>query len=530
MSKQARSSIRAQLLRLSLAIVAVSVAITLAGTLFVTLQGEQTALDNNLVNSASVLSQSPLLRQALEGEASRAELAEFLDAATANTSDIDLILVGDTQNILRYAPDSAMVGRSYPGDAQYRALAGEGPYTSNETGPLGSEHSAYAPIRNREGQVIGYVVVGLYLRSLASVTLSTVLRVLAMGALAAVVAALLAQRLSLRIKPDAFARRFLQREDILEALEEGILAIDKEARVIFFNAAAAQMLSLEPDAVGRPLRAVYPASTLDRILRTGAPEYNVSMKSLREVQILSDRVPIYEDGKLAGAVGIFRNRTEVARLADDLTGVRHMVDAMRAYTHEFMNKLHVILGLLQIGEPEKAQAYIMDTTRTQREAVSRIMHQIREPSVAALLVGKTSRAAELGISLTLDRESALSADSAWLSPDAYVTVLGNLIENAIEALNQSRRGDKSISVSIREGADSLLLCVEDTGPGIPAGMRRKLFQRGTSTKGAGRGTGLSLVREVVDAYRGQIRVESEQGVGTSIFVSFRREKPPAAKE
>ena len=537
MSKQARSSIRAQLLRLSLAIVAVSVAITLAGTLFVTLQGEQTALDNNLVNSASVLSQSPLLRQALEGEASRAELAEFLDAATANTSDIDLILVGDTQNILRYAPDSAMVGRSYPGDAQYRALAGEGPYTSNETGPLGSEHSAYAPIRNREGQVIGYVVVGLYLRSLASVTLSTVLRVLAMGVLAAVVAALLAQRLSRRIKtallgyePDAFARRFLQREDILEALEEGILAIDKEARVIFFNAAAAQMLSLEPDAVGRPLRAVYPASTLDRILRTGVPEYNVSMKSLREVQILSDRVPIYEDGKLAGAVGIFRNRTEVARLADDLTGVRHMVDAMRAYTHEFMNKLHVILGLLQIGEPEKAQAYIMDTTRTQREAVSRIMHQIREPSVAALLVGKTSRAAELGISLTLDRESALSADSAWLSPDAYVTVLGNLIENAIEALNQSRRGDKSISVSIREGADSLLLCVEDTGPGIPAGMRRKLFQRGTSTKGAGRGTGLSLVREVVDAYRGQIRVESEQGVGTSIFVSFRREKPPAAKE
>lgn len=203
---------------------------------------------------------------------------------------------------------------------------------------------------------------------------------------------------------------------------------------------------------------------------------------------------------------------------------------MRAYTHEFMNKLHVILGLLQIGEPEKAQAYIMDTTRTQREAVSRIMHQIREPSVAALLVGKTSRAAELGISLTLDRESALSADSAWLSPDAYVTVLGNLIENAIEALNQSRRVDKSISVSIREGADSLLLCVEDTGPGIPAGMRRKLFQRGTSTKGAGRGTGLSLVREVVDAYRGQIRVESEQGVGTSIFVSFRPGEAPAAKE
>ena len=87
MSKQARSSIRAQLLRLSLAIVAVSVAITLAGTLFVTLQGEQTALDNNLVNSASVLSQSPLLRQALEGEASRAELAECPQVRLVRTGE-----------------------------------------------------------------------------------------------------------------------------------------------------------------------------------------------------------------------------------------------------------------------------------------------------------------------------------------------------------------------------------------------------------------------------------------------------------
>lgn len=123
--------------------------------------------------------------------------------------------------------------------------------------------------------------------------------------------------------------------------------------------------------MGKPLRAVYPVSTLGRILHTGKAEYNVSMKSLPNVRVLSDRLPIYENGQLAGAVGIFRNRTEVTQLADDLTGVQHLVDAMRAYTHEFMNKLHVILGLLQIGQPERAEQYIMDTTRIQREAVSR---------------------------------------------------------------------------------------------------------------------------------------------------------------
>ena len=158
------------------------------------------------------------------------------------------------------------------------------------------------------------------------------------------------------------------------------------------------------------------------------------------------------------------------------------------------------------------------------------MSQIQEPSVAALLVGKTSRASELGIRLTLDRESALSADSPWLPPDAYVTILGNLIENAIEGLNQTRRGEKEISVSIREEGDGLLLCVEDTGPGIPAALRRTLFRRGSTTKGLGRGTGLALVREVVDTYQGEIRVESETGVGTSFFVSFRREGGAEGRE
>ena len=538
MSTQAPRSIRAQLVRLNLAIVFISVALSLAGTLYFTLRGEQASLDRNLINSASILSQSPLVRQALEGSASSGALADYLDAVTTETSDIDLILVCDVDSILRYAPDPMYVGERYAITAQARALAGEGPYTSNEVGPMGSDHSAYAPVMDRHGAVIGFVVVGLYLRSLTSVTVSTVLRLLVVGALAALLGNLLALRLSRKIKqslmgyePDAFARRFHQREDILDALEEGILAIDKDKKVTFLNTAAARMLSLDPNtAVGKPLHSVYPASTLGRILRTQRPEYNVSMRTLKHIRVLSDRLPIYDGGALVGAVSIFRNRTEVARLADDLTGVRHMVEAMRAYTHEFMNKLHVILGLLQIGEPEKAQEYIMDTTRTQREAVSRIMEQIKEPSVAALLVGKTSRANELGIRLTLDRESGLAAEDVYLSPDAYVTVLGNLIENAIESLNQSRRDVKEISVSIREDDSGLLLCVEDTGPGIPAALRQTLFQRGSTSKGRGRGTGLSLVQEVVDAYHGEIRVESETGVGTSFFVTFRRETAQDAPE
>ena len=538
MYTQARTSIRAQLMRLSLIIVAVSIALSLSGTMYLALRGEQEALDSNLLNSASILSQVPLVRQALQGELSADQLADYLDATTEQTSDIDLILVGDIHSTLLYVPDRALIGTTYSGTAQTGVLSGSSPYTSNETGPMGSDHSAYAPVRDEQGNVIGFVIVGVYFRSMALVAVGTVTRMLLVGLAAAVLGSLLALRLSRRIKqsllgyePDVFARQFHQREDILDALEEGILAIDGEKTVIFLNASAAEMLSLDRRAIlGRPLHEVYPRSTLDRVLETGQAEYNVSMTSLRDIRVLSDRLPLYENGRLAGAVSIFRNRTELTRMADNLTGVSHMVEAMRAYTHEFMNKLHVILGLLQIGEPEKAQQYIMDTTQTQQVAVSRIMNQIHQPSVAALLVGKTSRANELGIRLRLDRESSLSEESPWLPPDAYVTVLGNLIENAIEVLNQSRGSTKEISVSIRESEESLLLCVEDTGPGIPAALRRTLFQRGISTKGWERGTGLALVQEVVEAYHGEIRVESESGVGTSFFLSFCREEPPAVKE
>ena len=111
-----------------------------------------------------------------------------------------------------------------------------------------------------------------------------------------------------------------------------------------------------------------------------------------------------------------------------------------------------------------------------------------------------------------------------------MTILGNLIENAIEGLNQSPRDSKEITVSIRESEASLLLCVEDTGPGIPAEIQSHLFERGRSTKGRGRGTGLSLVQEVVSAYHGEIRVESESGIGTSFFITFRRDDPAAPEE
>ena len=324
-------------------------------------------------------------------------------------------------------------------------------------------------------------------------------------------------------EPDAFRDLFLRRMELLDALDEGLLAIDRDAHILYINRAAAEMLSLDKDAVlGRPLAEVYPQSTIPQVLRTQKAEYNVSLESLRHVRILSDRMPVWRDGRIVGAVAIFRNRTEVAHLARELTGVQHIVEAMRAYTHEFMNKLHVILGLLQLGEAQRAEEYVLQLTQTRALSTRQISACIAEPSVAALLIGKSCRAAELGVRLTLDPASHLGADPRCLPAPAMITVLGNLIENAFDAFAQTPgRALHEVSVSVREGEQGLILSVDDNACGMSDEVRRHLFARGATSKGEGHGTGLYLVKQIVDAYHGDIRVESTRGVGSSFVITFR---------
>ncbi|MDY4785751.1 sensor histidine kinase [Pygmaiobacter massiliensis] len=530
MKDRSSKSIRAQILSVNLVGILLTLGLALVITLGFTLRQDRRALDENIRNSAMLLAQVPEVVRTLENQQESPAIKELLDAATVRIRDIDLIILADLNGIQYYAPDQEMVGTAYVGKDQKRILDGEEAFVSDDTGPAGADHCAYAPVRAKDGTLLGFVVVGIYARSYAASAWHTVLRFVLITLAAGAVGVLLSFKLSNRIKasllgyePSRLVQLFQQREEVLEALEEGILAIDSANNIIYINRAAARMIGVDREqAMGQQLHAVYPASTLDRVAASGVPEYNVSLSSRPKMYILADRMPIREGQKIIGAVAIFRNRTEVRKLAENLTGVRHMVEAMRAYTHEFMNKLHVILGLLQIGEPQRAEEYIMNITQIQREVIGLIMERIQEPSAAALLVGKTSRCAELGIRLILDNRSHLSKECPFLPADAYVTILGNLIENAIDGLNQTPRGLKEITVSIREEAEELRLYVDDTGPGISPEAQKLMFQRGFSTKGPGRGTGLKLVQEVVEACHGAIRVESELGIGTTFFLTFNR--------
>ena len=528
MEHRGNQSLRAQLTRMNLILVLTTALLALVGTLIITLNMEHRTIDLHLTESARIIARLPQVRQALAGDEPEG-LTDLLDSLIQQSPEVDLIFIGDSQGRLLYAKDHSLIGRVYSSIAYHRALQGE-LYVEEDDSLEAADRCAFVPVEDGEGGVLGFAAVGIYARSTASLTLSTLLRFALIAAAAGALGLLLSRRLSRRIKtalmgyePEDFSRIFHRQQEVLNALEEGILAIDRTGTVIFLNQSAVRLLGLSDrrDYLGRPIQRCDKHSTLPRLLRTGKPEYNIPLDTPGS-RVLSDHVPIRQEGRLVGAVAIFRDRQEVTQLAEDLTGVRHMVEAMRAYTHDFMNKLHVIHGLLQLKQYDMAQSYIMDITKTQQQAVSRVVNQIEDPMAAALLVGQSSRAAELGISLVLEADSRLRDTGRFLPSAAFVSILGNLITNAMESLNNAARRSKEITVSIRDGDDSLLLCVEDNGPGIAAGALPHIFDQGFSTKGQRRGTGLAAVKELVDLYHGRIRAESQSGVGAVFYVTFRR--------
>jgi len=310
------------------------------------------------------------------------------------------------------------------------------------------------------------------------------------------------------------------RDNILESLNEGVLAVDAQMTVQFANKAAQSILG--EGIVGKPLSNQW----LVGVLNEDGKEFNIH-GNIGKLDVLADRIPLLEDHERVGAVGILHNRTEYTKLMEDLSGTRYLVDSMRANNHDFTNKLHVILGLIQMEMYQEATDYIENITIVQRATISSIMNAVDEPAVAALLIGKTARAAELNVRFTLREGCSYCTADMHLPVETLVTVIGNLIENAFESMNSKGStydGKKELIFGIFSCPGSVLITVEDTGEGIKAENREQIFENGFSTKGEGRGTGLYQVKTMVEALGGTISVESQEGVGASFSVKFGKER------
>ena len=174
---------------------------------------------------------------------------------------------------------------------------------------------------------------------------------------------------------------------------------------------------------------------------------------------------------------------------------------------------------------DEATAYIQNITMVQRETISKVMHAVNEPAVAALLIGKIARASELNVKFVLREGCFYSAADMNLPSEMMVTVIGNLLDNAFEAMNgmDSMNDHKELLFGIYSRPGAVLITVDDTGKGIKSEDIDNIFVMGYSTKGEGRGTGLYQIKSMVENFGGKITVESQEGVGSSFSVSFMKE-------
>lgn len=509
-------------------IVTLALMLGIAGSI-INIKYETKKRDQNLQNVAETIAKSPLLTEG-ELDEEGTVMYGYLEILKEALSDIDVISVVDRKGIRIYHSNSDLIGTKYDGNMPDFKNHTSGFYAVDEDGPSGKQRRVYAAVYNQDGDYIGVVMAIMLAKNIHSETMQMLLIFGVITVLAIAVELVLARRLSKKVKkslmgyePDVFTAMYKMRDNILETLEEGIIAIDENDIIQFINDSAIEMLGKNPreEIVGKKIEILHD-EILTSVMKNGGKETNVNLSN---ADIILDRISIKESDRAKGTIGVLHNRAEYTKLMEDLSGTRYLVDSMRANNHDFTNKLHVILGLIQMEMYEEAISYIQNITMVQRETISKVMNAVNEPAVAALIIGKIARASELNVKFVLREACYYSASDMKLPSEMMVTVIGNLLDNAFDAMNESKNPNEhnELLFGIYSRPGAVLITVDDTGKGIKKDEMEMIFMNGYSTKGNDRGTGLYQIKSMIENYGGKITVESQEGVGSSFSVSFTKE-------
>jgi len=394
-----------------------------------------------------------------------------------------------------------------------------------QTGTLGPSMRAKVPVlAPGASQVIGEVSVGMstssvyeMLRKDLDAATLTGGPALVIGALLSVLLARRWRELTLGLQPTEMTELVRTQEAVLHGIGEGVLAADADGNTTFVNDEARRLLEID-GPTGGPADQIGLTPRVLEVLRSRNPAPTLATVGER-VLVVSAR-PVSREGHELGSVLVVRDRTDVELLTRQLDAVQLMSTVLRAQRHEFANRLHLLNGLLHSGHTEEASRYLAELLESGPlgSAVPGI-DTIRDPYLQALLAAKAAIAREAGATLRIGKNTWAPG---WLAlPVDATTVLGNLLDNAIDAARTSSNPNKVVEIELLQDKSTLHITIGDSGGGVASDFVDQVFIEGTSTKPqsnlpGGRGIGLALSRQIARALSGDIWLSSPRNTGAEL--------------
>ena len=474
---------------------------------------EQDAKDR-VLSIAQTLAREPGVLAGVTTSDPTAALQPLADAVQRSTGADFVVVMSPTGR--RYThPNPAQIGRTFVG---HIAAAAQGrAFTETYTGTLGPSTRAVVPVTDGQGSVVALIAVGIKQNRIGS-ALRRQAPLFALVAVAALLPAVLGsiavsrrlRRQTLGLGPVEITRLFEHHDAVLHAIREGVLVVGRDGVLSLANDEAVRLLG--PGAQqGVAVSELGMDPALTDLLASGRAARD-------ELHVVGDRVlavnqtPAVHAGRLLGAVATLRDQSELQALTRELASVKGFTEALHAAEHESSNRLHTVVTLMELGRYDEAVRFATAQLAASQGLTDRLLSAFGEPALAALLLGKISEAKERGVDLEVTEDTEVGA--VPFDAGDLVTVLGNLIDNAVDAV--PRPGGRVV-VTVRTSEDQLVLRVADNGPGVDPDSA--LFTRGWSTKSTttpyGRGLGLALVRQVVTRHGGTVDVSNDAG---AVFV------------
>ncbi|WP_328988659.1 GHKL domain-containing protein [Kribbella sp. NBC_01245] len=311
-------------------------------------------------------------------------------------------------------------------------------------------------------------------------------------------------------------------EGVLHAAREGLLLLDASGQVQLVNDEARRLLGLHDVPPGTGVAELGLPATLANLLTEGRTAYDELHLGANGVLVVNQLPAQTADG---GRIVTLRDHTQLQRLLGELDAVRSLAESLQAQNHEASNRLHTVVSLIEIGQPDKAREFAVSELQLAQAMTDRVVGTVGDPVLASLLLAKLAQAQERGVLLGLDLGS--EPLDVRLPAQDVVTVVGNLLDNAIEAA-RGGTAPRRVELVARTTREYVDLAVTNTGAELGATDLARMFDRGWSTKAEpGHGLGLALVRSTVERWQGQLMVDPDSEIDDLPALTVRVRLPRA---